>query len=234
MYNYTLTKPRYYRKGRVWPAPPVNSVLYLPGFPPVGSTIRDFSGQGNDGTITGAVWTRLPSGLWYLDFDGTDDEVAFTGISITTEDFSGLCWVNPDVGSYSGRRNSIFGGAAQSFLWRTQINTGTQYISKTDVADSPVSSTALTVDKWQLAGFVFDSTATTNNLTFYLNGTADGTVTFNQDFGASITFYGRGKTAATNADLKGSGALPRLLLNTKLTAAQMAGFYNQERHLFGV
>lgn len=57
---------------RTYP-PPAGSVLWLPGYPPLGSTIRDFSGNNNHGTITGATWSRLPSGLWVLNFDGADD-----------------------------------------------------------------------------------------------------------------------------------------------------------------
>ncbi len=52
--------------------PPANCVLHLTGYPPGGATITDFSGQGNHGTITGATWVRLPSGLWVLSFDGDD------------------------------------------------------------------------------------------------------------------------------------------------------------------
>lgn len=65
--------------------PSADSVLYLPGYPPLGATIRDFSGQGNHGTITGATWTRLPSGLWVLDFDGNDDYVGCGAVTTLGE-----------------------------------------------------------------------------------------------------------------------------------------------------
>jgi hypothetical protein len=49
--------------------------LALPMQEGSGSIVEDISGFDNNGTITGATWTRLPSGLWCLSFDGTDDYV---------------------------------------------------------------------------------------------------------------------------------------------------------------
>jgi len=40
---------------------------------PPATVLHDKSRFKNHGTITGATWIRLPSGLWYLAFDATDD-----------------------------------------------------------------------------------------------------------------------------------------------------------------
>ena len=90
-----ILTPQYFKQ---FPAPPANCVLYLPGYPPMGTTITDHSGQAtpNNGTITGATWTRLPNGLWYPSFDG-DDKINVshaTSIDIDTEDFSVGAWAN--------------------------------------------------------------------------------------------------------------------------------------------
>jgi len=50
-------------------------VLNLTGYPGGGSRLQDRSFYGNHGTIIGATWAKLPSGLWVLSFDGTDDYV---------------------------------------------------------------------------------------------------------------------------------------------------------------
>ena len=50
-----------------------DSVLSLPGLPGGGSKIYDRSSYGNNVTVMGATWKVLPSGLWHLYFDGTDD-----------------------------------------------------------------------------------------------------------------------------------------------------------------
>ena len=77
--------------------PDANTVLWLPGQDDAYSgTIRDRSGFSNNGTITGAVWIRLPSGLWYLSFDGTDDKVtivASASLLLGSGDFTLEFWV---------------------------------------------------------------------------------------------------------------------------------------------
>lgn len=55
--------------------PNLGTVLYLTGLPGHGDTIYDRSPYGYHGTITGAVWTRLLTNSWVLDFDGSDDVV---------------------------------------------------------------------------------------------------------------------------------------------------------------
>jgi len=66
------------------------SPLYYPSSK---SKIYDRSGYGSHGTITGATWTRLPSGLWALDFNSaTPDYVEIpadqTQLNFTSEAFS--------------------------------------------------------------------------------------------------------------------------------------------------
>ena len=78
--------------------PDASCVLWLPGQDdPQSSTIRDRSGKGNHGTISGATWVRLPSGLWCLSFDGTDDSVdCGAGASLNiTEALTVEGWVKP-------------------------------------------------------------------------------------------------------------------------------------------
>lgn len=51
----------------------------------------------NHGTITGAVWKQLPSGIWVMSFDGVDDIVSITSSSsleFTSSPFTIIAWVN--------------------------------------------------------------------------------------------------------------------------------------------
>src|SRR3990167_10553439 len=41
----------------------------------------DRSRYQNHGTITGATWKRLPSGVWVMSFDGTDDNILLPTVS---------------------------------------------------------------------------------------------------------------------------------------------------------
>jgi len=74
--------------------------LYLPGLEGGGSTIYDYSGQGNNGTITGAAWRRTSSRtFWTLRGDGTDDTISFgnpASLQIVGA-FTILCWPNPEA-----------------------------------------------------------------------------------------------------------------------------------------
>ena len=88
----------------VFEPPQPGCVLYLPGLPGGGNKLYDRSPYANVGTITGATWKRLPSGLWYLDFDGTDDylDVGQDSSLMPTTSLTIELWLNPDtiVGSH--------------------------------------------------------------------------------------------------------------------------------------
>lgn len=66
-----------------------SKILHLgsPKYPPQVSTAPtrywfDRSRYNNHGTITGATWEQLPSGVWAMNFDGSDDYVD-TGAALT-------------------------------------------------------------------------------------------------------------------------------------------------------
>ncbi len=86
--------------------PDANTVLWLPGQDDAYSaTIRDRSGKGNNGSITGATWKRNSQGLWYLHFDGTDDDVDIPiAAALTAGTF--VAWFRS---STSGARNALLG-----------------------------------------------------------------------------------------------------------------------------
>lgn len=101
--------------GYRFPPPYSGSVLYFPGFPYTGSTIKDFSGSSNDGSITGATWVRLPSGLWYLSFDGNDLVAMPDNASLQlTGDFTVEAWA---------KRGATNGGVTH-FVIASKYDTG--------------------------------------------------------------------------------------------------------------
>jgi len=81
--------------------PDAYTVLWFPGQDdPQSATIRDRSGSGNNGTITGATWTRNGNGIWYLDFDGADDIVNIPDATSIQNVFDGggstVAWIYPE------------------------------------------------------------------------------------------------------------------------------------------
>lgn len=112
--------------GNRFPPPPADCVLYLPGLPGTGSVIKDYSGQDNDGTITGATWTRLPSGLWGLSFNGSGNKVTITSAASLNfdngGDFTWEAWVSltqypPDKGAHE---NLLYKSGLYDITFRTE------------------------------------------------------------------------------------------------------------------
>ena len=68
-----------------------------------GSTAIDASGQGNDGTISGAVYSSdtADSSAYALDFDGVDDTVDLGLLDSNTGQLTLAAWIKPD--SFPGR-----------------------------------------------------------------------------------------------------------------------------------
>ena len=59
------------------------------------SKIYDRSGKNNHGTIYGALWARLPSGLWVQSFDGVDDYDSIPDADSLDTIRTFEVWVNP-------------------------------------------------------------------------------------------------------------------------------------------
>jgi len=229
--------------------PPASCKLWLPGQDdPQSATIRDRSGNGNNGTIVGATWIRTGKGLWYLDFDGTDDY-----------------WTAGAVGSFSFIQNTkIFtvefwayladhSTGLQAFLANTQggsnqkgffiYNSGGgqiifQSYDGSGGANRPnnlVSSAGFISDaNWH--HYIFTSNGTTGAI--YKDGVADtpATNTLGTPSTGNSTYvlYGGGYPGTPiDGDVDGGMALNKI--KTVATSASQASWnFQQERHFFGV
>ncbi len=215
--------------------PSLGCVLCLPGLPGGGNRIHDRSPYGNTGTITGAIWKRLPSGLWYLSFDGNDDYVdcgndaslQITGKAITVEFWAAVTTM------------------AAGDIWRTLISKG------------DYSRVSLHINR-NLSGLTFGVVSGTTSYTavygsslvsgqwYHIVGNYDGahvnihvndvktegdaltgnidSVADNWSIGAYLS-YGR----QVQADI----ALPRIY-NRAFSTLEIQNRFRQEKHLFGV
>ena len=212
------------------------SPLYDPGATIDGvSKVYDRSGQGNHGTITGATWKRLPSGLWYLDLDGSSGNVTLgtspfaqavftSGITLET-------WVNIDT--LDGDHQEIFAlegsYTLQVFgitdLIQFKMYDGTD--SQTVDSDGVISATA-----WHHLAATWDATT----MRLYIDGVAQA-ATATQSIG-NLDSYARGVRLGSRHDgaagfFDGGIALARIY-TAALSAATAQDHFAQERHLFGV
>jgi len=234
--------------------PPIGCVLDLPGLPGGGNKIYDRSPYGNVGTITGAVWKRLPSGLWYLDFDGTDDYVDcgnFTPAGDADKQITVLYWWKGATGgSYTisqhdrgeNQRSFYVGATATQFIVTiTDVGTGANAKSYKNVVD-------YTDSIWRQFSFTFDgnladTSEATRRLRMFLSGAriAESSLTFSLDDDITTVFDSNAQVliaAAENNGVKegfieGSVALLRIY-NRALSALEIQNHYQQEKYLFGV
>lgn len=216
-------------------APPdLGTVLLFTGLPGGSNKIHDRSSYGNIGTITGATWVRLPSGLWCLSFDGNDDSVnCGNGSSFDITDAVTIeAWVK--VLSYTDIRYIVAKGADKYSLYFTQTNGYLQFWINLS-GGSVHSDTPFTpgTDTWAQVVATYNKDGGSNNTKIYINGVVaveeTNTGTINTD--TNSLYVGRRLGAAY--PFHGSIALPRVY-NRALNALQIQDHFNREKHLFGV
>ena len=140
-----------------------------------GSTVVDTSGNENNGTATN-VSVADGAVNQAAEFNGTSSYISCgTGIDFSElEAFSAAAWICPhSLARWDGILSNGWGAAAEVRLsWEFEsgnkqaltIGDGSSYTTN-------ISTTALQLDVWQHVAFVRD---VEGNVTFYLNGVADG------------------------------------------------------------
>jgi len=219
------------------PADP-NCVLYLPGLPGYGSTVWNKTSQGatNDGAITGATWVRLPSGLWVLSFDGTDDVVSCgndSSLNLTTG-WTALMWaLNTTVDGND--RGQFFKTGAYGLEWYSGVAYGYVY-GTGGGAIGRSGAPAVWQNTWVFYAITYDGGTLSSGFKMYGNGIQFDSA--NNEFGV----FTAAATSANNlkfgdwdaqANFAGKIAMPQMVSGVMATT-QIANIYQQERHLFGV
>jgi hypothetical protein len=215
--------------------PNANCVLYMPGLPGAGSYIYDRSIYGNHGTIIGATWTRLPSGLWYPDFDGTDDKITIAdaaslhfGGNITVK-----VWIKPD--DKDTDRTIIHGSLTlgHSASWWLETYVG-KIVWGINGNYNYGGSAVIVEGQLQQIICTYDSALASNNILTYYNGALwdnvppDYTTDIADDVGVTI-----GQTGAGSFIYDG-GILLLEVLPITWTPSQVMQSFQSERHLLGV
>jgi hypothetical protein len=149
-----------------------------------GTTAYDSSGQGNDGTITDAVWqdeSMCVSGSC-LYFDGDDDYVQIADddtLDLTAGGYTISAWIRPHNwgDSSNGRIICHGGGASPSTGWAFHVDdlSATEglaiQVNNTSAHSERSDANAVTLNEWQHAVVTFDGV---NTITFYVDGVEQG------------------------------------------------------------
>lgn len=218
----------------VFNPPEPGCVLYLPGLPGGASKIHDRSPYGNHGTITGATWVRLPSGLWCLSFDGSDDHVnCGSGDSLNpTSAMSVMAWVKFAEFKTGQCISSKYDG--NGWIFGPDPNTSPYDALRFKVWGATnghrLGATHLSADTWYHICGVYES----SDIHIYLNsilddGTTGGTIPAAITPSATALYIARYSSVYTHGDI----ALFRMC-NSGLTALGIQNCFNREKHLFGV
>lgn len=202
----------------------------------------------NNGTITGATWKQTVAGLWYLDFDGTNDDVLIaTGSFLQlqrTDSYSVLLWFKTDTAGQntsilSNQDSSAPNSASINFIQQSNKFT-TCYLkdNSSNTISKKLGDATWSDDVWHFFTTTYAGTSIQSGLIQYMDSIEQA-----DDGGNTDTLT---DTIASVADIslaqranggfghwKGGMVLQRIL-NTVLTPAQISSIYNQERHLFGV
>lgn len=225
-----LTKPF-----NLLPAPPAGCVLWLPGQDDAYSaTIRDRSGSGNHGAITGATWVRHARGLWVQSFDGDDDINCGTGSSLdifsNTKLATFLLWFKRTNVNQAGYLFSKSAGTG-SEGFHCKVNADNTVTFTTGGVKDYTSTFTIANTNWNHLGMVYDSGF---DVSFYLNGAFQETVLHTVVGKASSTSSFRwGVLFDLSAGFRGHIGLP-CVCNVVLSATVIANSFNQTRHLFKV
>ncbi|KKN00329.1 hypothetical protein LCGC14_1138840 [marine sediment metagenome] len=228
--------------------PGKDTVLYLLGPPGSGTTIKDYSANENDGTITGATWKTLESGLWYPSLNGTTDYIN-CGNDVSIQDiFAGggtLMWwmyIDPVKGLHRIFEKRVDAGTRGGWLIiYKDLDSNKLSLTTFDSTNFTegvwTDNQAIAATTWTHCAMTYDKDLTTNDPIFYVLGVA-GTPTENTTPVTGITDVGANlhigmDVDALNRPFGGGIVLVRAFTEIK-SARFIQGVHHQERHLFGV
>jgi len=179
-------------RNELWPVSIVTDGLVLhldagnsASYPGSGTTWTDLSGNGNDGTISGATYSSNEGG--YLDFDGVNDYVDINSFTFNSSSvYSVSFWFKPSSNTTQQylldlRANNANNQA--SLIAYNQSGTSGKIHYTVYGASSPWDSapTILSLSTWYHITVIHNSS--TNNLKIYLNSTLD----LDSSFGTDLT-----------------------------------------------
>lgn len=216
--------------------PPIGCVLHLPGLPGSGNKIYDRSPYGNIGTITGATWTRLPSGLWVLSFDGTDDRIEIPSLAMDG-DRTLEVWVKTTAGNDGNNHNAVswrYDADNLLFVRKNSTNDTWTWWVKCGGINVSDQAVAITDDAlWHQIVLVIDKT---NSKVYFYWDTVDKTSGGAAQAGTMVSDTATLHLGSDYYDGDvwiGSLAIARLY-NRVLSAFEIQNHFNREKHLFGV
>jgi len=199
-----------------------------------GTTWTDLSGEGNNGTISGATYT---SG--YFDFDGTDDRVTFASGQDVGGEITISFWVYPTLNSSINTFLSTKGSASASgyaFIantWNTSDRKLLFEVANGSSADTVVSADNVVVDnQWQ--NFVVTCVRSTGATVLYKNGSSIVTDTLSVTNWGNTGTFEIGKFPSVNNYWYNGNMSIAQVYTAALTASEVAQNFNAIKGRYGL
>ena len=218
----------------VFAPPALGTNLALTGLPGGSSKIHDRSPYGNHGTIIGATWKMLPSGLWVLSFDGGDDSIDISAIQPMPPQGTVEIWVYMANWADGVLRNlfdtSQAGGDHRILLRKQADNTPNFYMATTTTQVNIIGS-ALSGSGWKHWVVRYKA----NGCSLYIDNTLIGI-----DASCVMPSFIAGQGTRLGSAFDASGAFWNGLIalpyirNRLLSALELQNSFNREKRLFGV
>ncbi|MDD3486964.1 MAG: DUF2341 domain-containing protein [Candidatus Moranbacteria bacterium] len=201
--------------------PPVGEWKFDEG---AGGTVKDTSGNGNDGTWsgTGSHWTVDGYANNAGSFNGSDDYVWVPPIGSLTTNFSFSAWVKRTVG---GVWHSVYSNGSTGDYWRVAISSDNKLNFVKNGGTDSYSTDTIPLNQWTYITVIKNGDSDTN-LSFYINGKPSGTASVGAISNAPAT---NAYVGARNDQLyKFNGSIDQVsVFNYARSAAQIAWDYNR-------
>ena len=187
----------------------------------------DSSGNGNNGTISGATWEEELGN--FFEFDGSSHKInitstATTPIDFTTKNYTIEAWINPDTSGV----NQIFtkygsSDSLRSISVMVHSDNKLRLLQRTSTSNNSYSTSTIPQNTWTHIAV----TRSSSDVKFYINGELDNTVasTFTPNSGGTQDIIIGANGSSTPSYFNGKIGQVRAY-STELSLAQIRQNYN--------
>ena len=202
---------------------------------------RDYSGNGYNGTVSGAIWNSTGGydGFGAYEFDGVNDMIVISdGGSISLPEFTLSVWIKPKFNGTDDKKIFSKGniGDPENSNFDLDLNPDSSiegFFENNNGFNMQVNSNAkVALNQWSHIALRYDSS--TNNFSIYINGSYDTSTTTTYDPGSTTNPLHIGGCVGTGCSSANffNGTIDDIrIYDYSLSAEQISALYNSRNDL---